>query len=229
MQNDRTKTVYAGFFVRLAAYIIDWAAAGVLTLIALIPISLLCGVLPERIGAEPILFQYTLSGILTYCVKAGYFIILTYTTGRTLGKRAMNLRVINEDGSRKLDLLNVIFRETIGRFLSGILNLGYILIGIDSDKRGLHDRLCDTLVIYEKEITIHEVRKAVVVNAGGYVKKEAETAAPVKEAAAPVPTSIPAPGSGFSLVKPEDTVEVPVNEVPEDANTEGLENKCEDQ
>jgi len=192
-------------------------------LIALIPISLVCGILPESIGAEPILFQYTLSGILTYCVKAGYFVLFTYTTGRTLGKRAMNLRVVNVDGTRELELLNVIFRETIGRFLSGILNLGYLMIGIDNDKRGLHDRLCDTLVIYEKEVVIHEIRKEVVVNpVGGYVKEE-EAAAE----ATPAPMQIPEPGRGFSLVKPDADRNQEINV--EEINTEGLENKCEDQ
>lgn len=219
MQNDRPKAVYGGFFVRLAAYVIDWVVSGVISLLALIPISMICGVLPESIGTEPILFQYTLSGILTYCVKVGYFILLTYTTGKTLGKRAMNLRVINADGTLKLNLVNVIFRETIGRFLAAIMNLGYLMIGIDSDKRGLHDRLCDTLVIYEKEIVVHQIRKEVA-------------ARPVAEYEKNL-SSENAVGTGFSLVKEEVSASVaedaPALEMAEYDNIEGLENKREDQ
>ncbi len=186
--------------MRLAAHCIDALISGAIGVAALIPISLVCGILPENIGAEPILFNYTLSVILSYCVKAGYFILFTYTTGRTLGKRALNLRVINADGSRQLSLLNVIFRETIGKFLSGIMWIGYFMIGIDDYKRSLHDRLCDTLVVYEKEIVIHEVRKAAV-----------------SYDIPPVSAPVPEPGTGFGLVKPEET------------NTERLENKSEDQ
>ena len=49
-----------------------------------------------------------------------------------------------------LTLLNVIYRESIGRYLSKILLFaGYIAVGIDSKKRGFHDMLCDTRVVYD--------------------------------------------------------------------------------
>ena len=41
------------------------------------------------------------------------------------------------------------FRETFGRFLSEIIiYIGYIIAGADRQKRGLHDLLSDTCVIY---------------------------------------------------------------------------------
>mgnify|MGYP001129076922 FL=1 len=77
--------------------------------------------------------------------------ILTYGTGATLGKRAMGLRVVNVNGE-KLSLFNLIYRETVGRFLSGLfMCIGYIMIGIDRQKRGLHDVLGDTRVIYMRK------------------------------------------------------------------------------
>ena len=51
------------------------------------------------------------------------------------------------------------YRETIGKFLSGvIMNIGYIIAGIDSEKRALHDILCDTRVIYAKRVKVIPVQ-----------------------------------------------------------------------
>ena len=49
-------------------------------------------------------------------------------------------------------MLNVVYRETVGRFLCSLpVNIGYIVAGIDSEKRGFHDMLCDTRVVYQKK------------------------------------------------------------------------------
>ena len=60
----------------------------------------------------------------------------------------MKIKVCKEH-EEKLPIIDVIYRETIGRYLSGlILCIGYILIAFDNRKRALHDMLCDTVVIY---------------------------------------------------------------------------------
>ena len=47
----------------------------------------------------------------------------------------------------------MVYRETVGRFLCSLpVNIGYIVAGIDSEKRGFHDLLCDTRVVYQKKI-----------------------------------------------------------------------------
>lgn len=105
-----------------------------------------------------ILFQYTLKDILLYVLQVLYFMLCTYYTGTTLGKKALNLRVVRADGEEKLRLLDVVYRETIGRFLCGIsMGIGYIMAGIDQEKKGLHDLLCDTRVVYLKKIKVKTV------------------------------------------------------------------------
>lgn len=57
-----------------------------------------------------------------------------------------------------MTFFEVTFRETVGRFLSAlILSIGYIMIAIDKKKRGLHDILSDTNVVYyhEKKVYTH--------------------------------------------------------------------------
>ena len=93
------------------------------------------------ITGTDILFHYSLKDIVLYALKVLYFIAFTYLTGTTLGKE------------EKLTLFNVVYRETVGRFLCSLpVNIGYIVAGIDSEKRGFHDLLCDTRVVYQKKI-----------------------------------------------------------------------------
>lgn len=149
---------YAGFFVRLWAYIIDlviiWAGLSVVRLIMSGIMSALSGT-PFEGG---ILFQYTLKDIVLYVFQVLYFILMTYYTGTTLGKKLLNLQVVNEDGSDKLKLMDVLFRETIGRFVCNItMCIGYIIVGVDKENRGFHDMIADTRVVYGKRIKIYPV------------------------------------------------------------------------
>ena len=145
---------YAGFWVRLAAYCLDLG----IVWIGLLFVNLAVGIASMAAGdvfRTQILFRYTLKDILLYVLQAAYFILLTYYTGTTLGKRLMNLRVVNADGRERLDFINVVYRETVGRFLCGLsIGIGYIMAGVDREKRGLHDMLCDTRVVYGKKIKV---------------------------------------------------------------------------
>ena len=60
----------------------------------------------------------------------------------------MGLRVVSTETGEKPPFLLVLYRETVGRYLSRILYAGYFLVAVDSEKRGLHDRICDTAVVY---------------------------------------------------------------------------------
>jgi uncharacterized RDD family membrane protein YckC len=65
----------------------------------------------------------------------------------------MGIRVISTEG--ELTFLNVCYRETIGRYFSTvILYVGYIVVGVDSQKRGIHDMLCDTRVVYKDMVRV---------------------------------------------------------------------------
>ena len=151
---------YAGFWVRLAAYCIDCAIVWV----GLLFVNLVIGILSvagSGVFRTEILFQYTAKDILLYVLQVLYFVLLTHGTGTTPGKRLLNLYVVNADGSQKLELLNVIYRETVGRFLCGLsIGVGYIMAGVDREKRGLHDMLCDTRVVYAKKMKVLPVYQA---------------------------------------------------------------------
>lgn len=156
MQNNYSNENYAGFWVRFAAYMIDSVivATGLLVVrLAWIGIGAL---ISGTILDGNVLFHYSLKDIVLYIFKVMYFILLTWCTGTTIGKRLMNLRVVPADRSEKLSFVDVLYRETIGRFLCGIsVWIGYIIVGIDKEKRGFHDMLCDTRVVYEKKVKVY--------------------------------------------------------------------------
>lgn len=134
--------------MRLAAYLIDLLLIGaILTLTVRLPLLLVQMLNPASWFLSPILFRFSPYDIFLYLAGSAYFIVMTYLTGATVGKRLMNLRVVACDDS-KLTFVNVLYRETIGRYLSSLLFVGYLLIGVSETKQGLHDRLCDTQVIY---------------------------------------------------------------------------------
>lgn len=55
------------------------------------------------ITGTDILFHYSLKDIVLYALKVLYFIAFTYLTGTTLGKKAMNLRVVSKKSGREAD------------------------------------------------------------------------------------------------------------------------------
>ncbi len=156
VQEVQEEVVYAGFWVRLAAFLLDHIIVFFILLAArlvLIPVtSLTKGTFLEG----NILFQYSLKDILLYAVQVLYFILCTYYTGSTLGKKALNLRVESAAKGQELRLIDVVYRETVGRFLCSIsIGIGYLLVALDKEKRGIHDMLSDTRVIYAKRVKIY--------------------------------------------------------------------------
>ncbi|SFR62393.1 RDD family protein [Anaeromicropila populeti] len=146
---ETNQMLYGGFFVRLAAYIVDNIIVGLVLLTLQIPMGIITLLFGKSFLTSPILFQFSAWDIFLYLLTVGYFVILTYISGSTVGKKLFHLTVITADGE-KLTFFNVLYRETIGRYLSAaIIFAGYFVIGVDRTKRGFHDMLCDTLVIYK--------------------------------------------------------------------------------
>lgn len=161
MQNSCSRdTAYAGFWVRFFAYMVD----SIIVFFALLAVRLFLlgasGLIEGTVFEGNILFQYTLKDIILYVAQTVYFVLFTYCTGTTPGKRLLSLRVCSADGG-KLGFLDVLYREIIGRFLCGLfLGIGYIVAGIDKQKRGIHDMLSDTRVVYGKRVKIYPVYQA---------------------------------------------------------------------
>ena len=147
---NNNDTILAGFSVRALAYIIDClivlAIQGILSLILLF--ANIFGV--GGFLYKPILFKYSAWGIILYIISAVYFTFTTYSSGATLGKSLLKLKVVSSD-DKSLNFIDILYRETIGRYLSSIFFVGYLMIAGTKDNTALHDRLCKTRVIYTKD------------------------------------------------------------------------------
>ncbi len=157
MQTNTKDRVYAGFFVRLTAFLVDMIIVNAALLVVHIPIWVLSLKSPDNVLVRDFIFQYSIADIVCYLLTVLYFVLLTYYTGATLGKKLFQLRVVSTE-NRKMTFFEVVYRESIGRFLCGvIMNLGYLLILAQKEHRGIHDLLADTSVIYyhEKKVYVH--------------------------------------------------------------------------
>lgn len=141
--------VYAGFFVRLTAYLLDKVIVGVpLVLLRMILMIFLPGSSADFL-ARKVFFSFTVLDVMLYLLTIVYFVLLTYYFGGTVGKKMMKLRVVSAE-DRKPTFFEIAFREIIGRYLSAfILYIGYLIIGAGEQKEALHDYLADTRVVYE--------------------------------------------------------------------------------
>lgn len=129
----------AGFWIRFGAWVID----GII----------LVAVQMGMIAIWPGFGEYFSVGGGLHWVDAVMFIlgVLYYTVGvavwaTTVGKRCLGLYVLRPDGGK------VGFGRAMTRYFAGMLSLllfgiGYIMVGLRSDKRGLHDLICDTAVV----------------------------------------------------------------------------------
>jgi len=90
-----------------------------------------------------------LSFLIQIAISIAYEVYFLTTRGATIGKMALGLRVVRADGGP------ISMGLAVGRFFAMILSsfifmIGYIMAAFDLEKRALHDRLCDTRVIYTK-------------------------------------------------------------------------------
>jgi uncharacterized RDD family membrane protein YckC len=153
---------YGGFWMRFGARMIDGIVLGV-------PLLIVAALLiPNLIRTQGAATNPALAGIAAFGVGffLCYFVVLIcYEVlflryrGATPGKMACGLKVVRSDGS------SLGWGASIGRFVmwnvvtSGIPYLNFILMlisgimtGTDGEKRALHDRVCDTRVVYKQSM-----------------------------------------------------------------------------
>jgi uncharacterized RDD family membrane protein YckC len=154
---------YGGFWIRFGARFIDGL---VFTVPAVIGAAVL---IPSLVKAtnqspRPANAVFAASGFITFfllflLLGGCYEILMLKYRSATLGKLACGLRVVRPDGH------SLSWGVCFGRFFmwnvvtSGIpyLNsvfmlISSIMLGVDDEKRALHDRVCDTRVIHKQGI-----------------------------------------------------------------------------
>jgi uncharacterized RDD family membrane protein YckC len=151
--SGRAAVKYAGFWIRLGAYLIDFVILNILAGVAGAIIGVVL-VLSGNIdadagsGADPV--TRALPAVVGLGLGLLYYIFFPSGAWQaTPGKRICGIHIIRADGGRVTGLLG------LGRYLAYIvsglpLGLGFLMIGWNEEKKGLHDMMCGTRVVYGK-------------------------------------------------------------------------------
>ncbi|AHF93214.1 hypothetical protein OPIT5_26370 [Opitutaceae bacterium TAV5] len=138
---------YAGFWIRFVAAFIDGVCVQIIVFIPSFVIGLLIGMAGPGQQVTQILAQMA-GFIIGLVIGITYEIFFIRKFDATPGKLAVGIRLLRADGS-KLSVGRILGRY-FAKLVSGIiLCIGYILAAFDSEKRALHDHMCDTRVTYK--------------------------------------------------------------------------------
>jgi uncharacterized RDD family membrane protein YckC len=151
--------VYAGFFHRFVAAIIDGVIIGTITSALSFAVNFITGMaLGVQNGTVPgasqdIAFATAnivnmFVGLINLGINIGYFVYFIGKTGQTPGKSLMHLKVIRLSDGLPPGYGSAILREAIGKFISAIaIFLGYLWMIWDPRKQTWHDKIAGTVVI----------------------------------------------------------------------------------
>lgn len=146
-QKEIKETRYAGFWLRLFAMILDGMVVNaVITFVYIIigrdrsfinnPGAL------DSFSGNPEVYLLQIAQWIYHILMLKYF-------GASLGKMALKMRVVSKNGEN-LDWVSIVLRETVGRFLSGlILGIGYLMVAWNPKKQALHDQIAGSYVVVE--------------------------------------------------------------------------------
>ena len=121
---------YAGFWIRVVAYLIDSVIYSTALFFSVLAMFLLVGF------------------ILFPLIAFGYFPYFWSKSGATPGMQMLGLRVVRARDGGPLDF-GTAFVRLIGFWINGMVcDLGFIWVAFEPRKRGWHDMIADTVVIH---------------------------------------------------------------------------------
>lgn len=138
--------MYAGFFKRLAAFMIDGLISGFIFTIVGLFFSFL------HFKEDYIDIDIVLNSAVYFI----YYILFTkFNRGQTIGKMIMNIRVVSANGE-KLGFFQVLVRELFVRYIQNVLWILYLAIPLNSKKKSVADYFADTFVV---NCDVYEVKE----------------------------------------------------------------------
>ncbi len=133
LPNKKEAVTYAGFWIRLAAYCVDYSILLILLIIILMLFE-----------GEPSDDSYGLIFTTGYVI---YSIFFLSTWSRTPGKSLLNLIVLDKKDRSHLSGGQALKRSLL-QILSGLFfGIGYWNMGKDEEKQTFHDKKADTVVV----------------------------------------------------------------------------------
>ena len=148
------ESYYGGFWIRLAAHLIDHVVLGALFVpaffIFLFPAIIAAheqGAFERDVPPPELIWSVAVFACLAIGARMLYEILLTSSSWKgTVGKKLLRLKVTDDFGNR------ISLGRSTGRFFAKILSymasyIGFIMIAFMDRKRGLHDVIAKTQVV----------------------------------------------------------------------------------
>jgi len=135
----------AGFWPRLAAYLIDGVIVTLVAVVIVLPFGGIAAMLARKSPGLAVTLA-AIGYLLVAVMSIGYPLYFWATRGATPGKKMLHLKVIREDGVEPMGYGKAALR-LVGYVCSSILYIGFIMIFFTERHRGLHDMIAGTLVI----------------------------------------------------------------------------------
>lgn len=149
------QATYVGFWMRVVGALIDGiilaVVAGILQVAVLgstimAPAAIQAGRTPDPAAIGAMFGTLGFVYLMQIALASSYEAFFVAKMGATPGKLVIGAKVLRPDGSM------VSLGRAYGRYFAKLLSLftlciGYIMVGFDSQKRGLHDMICDTRVV----------------------------------------------------------------------------------
>ncbi len=142
---------FAGFWIRLVAFIIDSLLVGLLFLVLVGAgifgyISGSDSDVLNELMSDPFGINLNFYNGIFFTLNIAYFSFFLSRSGQTPGKMICGLKVIRVDGG-PLGIGQAVLR-TLGYYLNEItLFIGFFWVAIDQKKQGLHDKIAGTYEI----------------------------------------------------------------------------------
>ena len=146
---------YSGFWGRVAAQLIDgviiniFVSLGTFLVDQIFIFNMYIGYLCDSI--DPIFLMFKAwYGLGYWCIFLLYEVLFTGSVlEATPGKLLLGARVVDKEGNRVSYWRSLM--RFLGKFFSGLLAIGFLMVGFTERKQGLHDKIAGTLVIQSQD------------------------------------------------------------------------------
>ncbi|OEH84893.1 hypothetical protein BHU72_06780 [Desulfuribacillus stibiiarsenatis] len=144
---------YGKMYHRGAAYLLDLVLVGVVAMVVNAGLFLVTGkpIVAEELYSLGTSYDETTSfEAIFLLLNALYFVLMPTTSFQaTFGKHLFGMKIIDLQGEP------LTLGRSLGRYVGTMLSalifyIGFLMIGLTKNKRGLHDMLAKTYVVYRK-------------------------------------------------------------------------------
>jgi uncharacterized RDD family membrane protein YckC len=156
IQAPNSAIVAGGMWVRFVAQMLDWIIIGlILSPLTILQVSSLWMLRKQTLATGGVPEMFAMAQLVkflgTFVVMFFYFGWFYKNKGATPGKMVLGLKVLDSMDGSNPGYWRSFFRETVGKGISwGTFCIGFLIGGLRSDKRTLHDLLFSTQVIRRK-------------------------------------------------------------------------------